>query len=424
MVDTFEDIDISAFKLKAKRPEFERMLVALRAGEIGGVVVWKLDRLTRQQRDLVRVMEACEIHKAFIASVMEPIDTRESYGQFVAELLVAQARMESANTSARLRRKARELSEQGAPPTNGKRCFGYEQGYLTMFTEEAAILREVRDRVFVGESMRAICFDLEERGVRSPQGNAIRDNILKRTLLSPSLAGQRELDGVRYPGTWPAIFTPEESLRLRSILVRRPGVRREAPARRYLLNGLLRCGRCTGRMRSHLHTGDVRRYICEKRPGYVNCGSMSVRADDVEDLVRQMLIAAVDDGGLRKAILSQDAHDDGLLDAVRQDELSLEVLSKDFYVEQLLSRDEFLAARGDLNSRLETNRTRLAERSRSRVLGELVTGQTALQDAWELKSVEWRRSVVGALLEKVMILPGQPGRRPFDPARVQPVWRY
>ena len=50
----------------------------------------------------------------------------------------------------------------------------------------------------------------------------------------PSLAGQRERDGVRYPGSWPAIFTPEESLRLRSILVQRAGVRREAPARTYL----------------------------------------------------------------------------------------------------------------------------------------------------------------------------------------------
>ena len=156
----------------------------------------------------------------------------------------------------------------------------------------------------------------------------------------------------------------------------------------------------------------------------MNCGSMSARADDVEDLIRRMLIAAVDDGGLREAILSQDAHDDGLLDAVRRDELSLEGLSKDFYVEQLLSRDEFLAARGDLNSRLEANRTRLAERSRSRVLGELVVGQVALQDAWELKSLEWRRSVVAALLVQVVILPGKPGRRPFDPARVQPVWRY
>src|SRR5665213_85052 len=69
VVEEFEDIDISAYSKKARRPEFERMLEALRAGDIIGVVVWKLDRLTRQQRDLVRVMEACEQHKAFIASV-------------------------------------------------------------------------------------------------------------------------------------------------------------------------------------------------------------------------------------------------------------------------------------------------------------------------------------------------------------------
>src|SRR5487761_2383837 len=113
VADTFEDVDISAYNTRARRPEFERMLVALRDGEIDGVVVWKLDRLTRQQRDLVRVMEACEAHKAFVASVMEPLDTRESYGQFVAELLVAQARMESANSSTRGRRKAQEQREQG-----------------------------------------------------------------------------------------------------------------------------------------------------------------------------------------------------------------------------------------------------------------------------------------------------------------------
>ena len=55
VADIFEDVDISAYSLKATRPEFERLLLALRHGDIDGVVIWKLDRLTRQQRDLVRV---------------------------------------------------------------------------------------------------------------------------------------------------------------------------------------------------------------------------------------------------------------------------------------------------------------------------------------------------------------------------------
>ena len=80
VVDVFEDVDISPYQTRVKRPEFERMLVALRTGDLDGLVVWKLDRLTRQQRDLVRVMEACEARKAFVASVVEAIDTREPHG--------------------------------------------------------------------------------------------------------------------------------------------------------------------------------------------------------------------------------------------------------------------------------------------------------------------------------------------------------
>lgn len=80
VVDVFEDVDIIAFAARVRRPQFERMLEALRAGDLDGIVVWKLDRLSRQQRDLARVLEACEAQKAFVASVTEPIDTRETYG--------------------------------------------------------------------------------------------------------------------------------------------------------------------------------------------------------------------------------------------------------------------------------------------------------------------------------------------------------
>ena len=424
VVDTFEDVDLSAYNTRVKRPEFERMLNALRGGELDGIVVWKLDRLTRQQRDLARVMEACEATKAFIASVMEPIDTRESYGQFVAELLVAQARMESANSSARQRRKAQQQREQGLAPTIGKRCFGYDQRYTTVIEEEAAILREARDRLFAGESLRSVCLNLEVRGVRSTDGNAIRAQLFKRTLTSPTISGQRVLEGQLYPGNWTPIISPEESRQLRLLLDRRPNQPRRAPARKYLLTGLIRCGSCQQRMHAHARNGGTRAYICAKNPGFSNCGSMSVRAEPLETLVKELLIAAVDDKALQQSLQSQESHDDGLVEAIRRDEISLEGLSKDFYVEQLLSREEFLAAREGLNARLESNRAKLMQRSQSRVLGELVGRAPVLREAWESRPLEWRRSVAGALLEQVVILPGKPGRLPFDPSRVRPVWRY
>lgn len=424
VVDTFEDVDLSAYNTRVKRPEFERMLNALLAGELDGIVVWKLDRLTRQQRDLARVMEACEPNKAFIASVMEPIDTRESYGQFVAELLVAQARMESANSSARQRRKAQQQREQGIAPTNGKRCFGYNQRYTEIVEEEAAVLREARDRLFAGESLRSICLDLEERGVRSTDGNGIRGQHFKRTLKSPTISGQRVLEGRLYQGNWTPIFSPEESRQLGILLNRRPNQPRQAPVRKYLLTGLIRCGRCEQRMHAHARNGGTRAYICNKAPGYANCGSMSVRAEPLETLVKELLMAAIDNKALCQALQSQESHDEGLVEAIRHDEIFLEGLSKDFYVEQLLSREEFLAAREGLNARLEANRAKLIQRSQSRVLGELLGRPSLLGEAWEVRALEWRRSVASALLERVVILPGKPGRLPFDPERVKPVWRY
>ncbi|MCH7810210.1 MAG: recombinase family protein, partial [Chloroflexi bacterium] len=67
VADVFEDVDTSAYQRTSKRPEFERMMGALRDGAIDGVLVWKIDRLSRRQRDLVRVDEQCEESGGFIA---------------------------------------------------------------------------------------------------------------------------------------------------------------------------------------------------------------------------------------------------------------------------------------------------------------------------------------------------------------------
>jgi site-specific DNA recombinase len=425
VADLFEDVDISAFNVKTRRPEFERMLAAIRDGQLDGVLVWKLDRLTRQQRDLVRVLEACRPHNAFVASVTEPIDTRETYGQFVAELLVAQARMESANSSVRQTRKAREQAEQGLPPTNGKRCFGYEKAYTAVIPAEAAIIREARDRLFAGESLRSVCLDFERRGFVTPQGNGLRAQLFKHVLVSPTIAGMRRTDAGRHPGLWEAIISEDDSQRLKLLLNRRAGLPPAAPARKYLLTGFIRCGNCGGRMSAHMRANRTGQYVCARHPGYPNCGSLTVKAEPVEQLVAEMVFAAVDDKALATALSARGEQDDGLGETIRRDEARLETLSRDFYAEELLTREEFMAARTELMKRLEANRAMLARRDRRGVVGAFVGASGSLRAAWAAGSLEWRRSMVGAVLERVEIMPtAVKGRQPFDVGRVKPVWRF
>ena len=86
---------------------------------------------------------------------------------------------------------------------------------------------------------------------------------------------------------------------------------------------------------------------------------------------------------------------------------------------ELVTREEFFAARGELVKRLEA---KLAKRDRRGALGAFVGDSGQLRRAWEAGSLEWRRSIVGALLDHVVISSTPvKGRQPFDVSRVRPV---
>ena len=351
---------------------------------------------------------------------------RETHGQFVAELLVAQARMESANTSTRSKRQARQQRLLGLPPSHGRRCFGYTKRYEAVVPEEVALVREAIDRLFAGESLRGICFDWEERGVKTADGNAWRAHLLSRYLSSPTISAQRENEGTLIPGKWPGVVTPEEGLRLRTFLHRRATHAKIGTARKYLLAGLLRCGKCEGRMVAQPRKDDARRYVCRKSPGYPNCGSMSVLAEPLERIVFEMIVVAMDDAALSEALRAkpEPSADDAVL-LVQQDEAALKELSDDYYVRRLLDREEFFATRATLQKRLDDNRARLATSGGPGVVGNFLGGGGRLRDAWQTASLEWRRAVVSAVIDHVVInATAAKGRVPFDVERVRPVWRY
>ncbi|HEY5434491.1 MAG TPA: recombinase family protein, partial [Candidatus Limnocylindrales bacterium] len=57
--DLYVDDDRSAYSGKA-RPEYRRMLADIAAGAVDGVVVWHLDRLHRQPRELEAFLDTCD----------------------------------------------------------------------------------------------------------------------------------------------------------------------------------------------------------------------------------------------------------------------------------------------------------------------------------------------------------------------------
>ncbi|MCX7700591.1 MAG: recombinase family protein [Gemmataceae bacterium] len=60
-----------------------RLLRDIEAGKIDGVVVYKVDRLSRSLLNFARMMEAFEKHRVSIISVTQPFNTANSMGRLV-----------------------------------------------------------------------------------------------------------------------------------------------------------------------------------------------------------------------------------------------------------------------------------------------------------------------------------------------------
>src|SRR5213080_3659294 len=59
------------------RPQLQQLLDRVRAGQVGAVVVTKLDRLTRRTRDLLELVEdVFKPHGVELVSLSEQLDTR------------------------------------------------------------------------------------------------------------------------------------------------------------------------------------------------------------------------------------------------------------------------------------------------------------------------------------------------------------
>ncbi|MEW5929123.1 MAG: recombinase family protein [Gemmatimonadota bacterium] len=96
------------------RPELHRMLDQLRQGDV--VCVWKLDRLSRSLKDLLRILERIEEAGAGFRSLTEAIDTTTPAGRMLMQMLGAVAEFERSMIRERTRAGLEEAKKRGSLP--------------------------------------------------------------------------------------------------------------------------------------------------------------------------------------------------------------------------------------------------------------------------------------------------------------------
>ena len=424
VAEEYIDNDVSAFRGKV-RPAYQRMLADLGDGLRDAVVVYNLDRLTRRPIELEEFRLLCErAGVSQVATVTSDFDLGNDDGLFMARITAAVAAKESGRKSERLRRKHQQLAEQGRPNGGYRRPYGYAADRLTVVESEALVIRDLVVRYLAGESLRSLAAWLNAEGIASVGGSEWRSPTLRLMLASGRIAGLREYKGqVVGPAVWPAIITPEQR---RQVLVRMAAgvVTGRRPPRRYLLSGLLRCGKCGTRLYSSPR-GDRRRYVCVSGPDHGGCGRLTVVAPPVEELIAAAVLFRLDTPEFADALAGRaaaDAEHAALLAGLQTDRSQREELARMWSAREITS-EEWRAAREPIDKRIRDAERRLERISPAPALTGWVGNASELGDRWASLNLERQAAIIAAVLDHAVIGPGVTGARSLDPDRVQPVWR-
>lgn len=284
-------IDRAMSARTADRPEFQRMAKNSADGLFDVVLVWKLDRFSRDRYDSSHYKRILRKNNVKVVSATENIfDGPE--GIIMESVLEGYAEYYSVELSRKIHRGQKDNALKGKM-NGGTIPLGYVLGNdkrLQIDPLTAPVVHEIFTRYASGETVRSIVESLNERHLYTRRGKPFSMNSFNALLKNRKYIGEYQYQDVTIPGGVPAILPEELFARVQA----RMEQNKRAPARtkaaeEYLLTTKLYCGNCQQFMVGESgtsHTGKIHYYYkCGNAKRGKGCKKKAVRKDWIEDLV-------------------------------------------------------------------------------------------------------------------------------------------
>ena len=281
------------------RPQFQRMIRDSATGAFDYVIVYQLDRFSRDRYDSAIHKHALKENGVKVLSAMENIGD-DPTGVLMESVLEGFAEYYSKELAQKIRRGMMHNAEKCM--VIGPLPLGYKKGKdgrFEIIPEEAQIVQEIFDRVAKGEVFANIFRDLNERGVTTKRGLPWDRNSFSNILHSEKYIGVYEYADLRIEDGIPPIIDKELFDRVQERCRTKPNPRHNPQKRRresgvYLLTGKLYCGECKGPMVGVSGTGSHGElhfyYACKTRRDKKGaCHKKQVTRDYAEELVASEL---------------------------------------------------------------------------------------------------------------------------------------
>jgi DNA invertase Pin-like site-specific DNA recombinase len=156
------------------RPGLHRLLALVDSGKVDGVIVAKLDRLTRSVKDLCSLLELFEKRGVALISVAESLDTASAAGRLVITIMAAVSQWEREAIGERTRDALRHKRTSGERVGNIR--FGFRLSPDGKHVEpdpgEQGVLTEIGHLRQSGHTLRGIAAALNRKALRTRRGSA------------------------------------------------------------------------------------------------------------------------------------------------------------------------------------------------------------------------------------------------------------
>ena len=189
-----------------KRPAYQRMMAERDGWDT--LLVIKMDRIHRNSRNFMEMMESLQEWGKNFVSATESFDTSTAMGRFVMDIIQRIAQLESEQIGERVYMGMSQKARTGPGLLGFTAPFGFEirEGSLHVSAEEAAIVREVFDRCLAGETTQAIAEGLNVRGVRAKRDGRWTHARVLYILHNPLYSGFLRWDGIVRAADHPAVI--------------------------------------------------------------------------------------------------------------------------------------------------------------------------------------------------------------------------
>lgn len=171
------------------RPAYVAMLEAARTGMVQRIVALKLDRMARNVRDFLGLVDELQALGVDLVLIDEAFDTSTAQGKFALTLFAAMAELERTTIKARVMGGKAEKARQGG--YNGSACpLGYDyNGDAFVPNSDADTVKSIFARFTGGASLSAIAQALRAEGAPTAKGGQWWPGTVRGVLLNGAYAG-------------------------------------------------------------------------------------------------------------------------------------------------------------------------------------------------------------------------------------------